>query len=144
MYEELLNVPLTISWPKLTPSAQTSDALTSQVDLLPTLCELTGVAAPQSLQGKSLAPLLRGEAFEREANFAEYHSKQRWANPIRSVRTNRWKLNVYLSGERELYDLENDPHETRNLAGSGAESETKLLALIENWARSTTDRRWFD
>lgn len=144
-YEELLNIPLSISWPgRIEP--RVSHSLTSQVDLLPTLCDLAGVPAPRRLDGVSLRPELEGGRIERDELFAEYHSKQRWENPIRSVRTARWKLNVYLEGGRELYDLENDPHESVNLAGAPdrVDVERALLERLEAHAARTADALWFE
>jgi hypothetical protein len=63
-------------------------------------------------------------------------------NPARIVRTKRWKLTEYLQGGRELYDLEKDPHERRNLAGKGLEAEKDLLGRLDSWAQKTGDARW--
>ena len=57
MYEELIRVPLVISWPGRIRPAR-SDALVSLIDLLPTLCDLTGVQAPGGIDGLSLRPVL--------------------------------------------------------------------------------------
>ena len=143
-YEELLNIPMTIAWPKGFGGGRTTDVFSSQVDLLPTLLDLAGVPAPAGMDGISLRTELEGGSIDRDAMFAEYHSKQEWANPIRSVRTERWKLNQYLEGGRELYDLENDPDEKVNLAGSAehAEVEQRMYELLDGWARSTDDRLW--
>lgn len=67
-----------------------SDALVSQIDLFPTICDLIGVEPPPWLQGVSLLPLTRGEAEVRDAVFAEgtYHAAY---EPQRAVRTRRWK-----------------------------------------------------
>ena len=67
------------------------DALVSQIDLFPTICDLVGLAQPAWLQGRSLLPLVRGTATEiNEAIFAEvtYHAAY---EPQRAVRTQRWK-----------------------------------------------------
>ncbi len=143
-YEELLNIPLTIAWPKRWPDTRQSDALVSHVDLLPTLLDLAGAAAPDGMDGVSLRPELEGGRLDREELFAEYHSKQQWANPIRTVRTDRWKLNVYLDGGREIYDLAEDPQELRNLAGvpEQADIEAEMLGRLERWAERTDDRLW--
>jgi len=121
------------------------DALVSQIDLYPTLCELAGVEKPGWLQGRSIMPLIRGEAEEiNEEVFAEvtYHAAY---EPQRAGRTRRWKYirrfgdrekpvlpncddspskDVWMEygwGERrvpreQLFDLIFDPNETNNLA----------------------------
>ena len=121
------------------------DGMVSQIDLFPTLCELLEIEAPGWLQGRSMMPLMRGEAEEiNDAVFAEvtFHAAY---EPQRAVRTRRWKYirrfedregpvlpncddsrsKQYLleRGWRErapepeqLYDLAFDPNEARNLA----------------------------
>ncbi len=83
-----------------------SDALVSQVDLFPTICELAGLAGPAWLTGRSILPVVRGE--EREINdavFAEvnYHAAY---EPKRAVRTKRWKY-IRRYGERRTPVLPN-------------------------------------
>lgn len=122
------------------------DALVSQVDIFPTLCDLIGIQPPSWLQGRSILPLVRGQAREiNEEVYAEitYHAAY---EPQRAVRTRRWKYirrfedrghpifpncddspskEVLLChGWRErrpdmeqLYDLAFDPDEAYNLAG---------------------------
>jgi N-sulfoglucosamine sulfohydrolase len=128
---------------------QVSDAMVSQMDLYPTLCELLGIEPPEWLQGTSLLPLLRGEKQEvNEQIYAEvnYHCPY---EPMRSLRTPRYNyvrhfadyphpmlanvddspsksvLVAHGMGEREvaveeLYDLVYDPNEVCNLAGDPA------------------------
>jgi N-sulfoglucosamine sulfohydrolase len=70
---------------------QICDALVSQIDLFPTICDLAGVARPAWLQGQSLLPLVHGAAREiNDAIFAEvtYHAAY---EPQRAIRTQRWK-----------------------------------------------------
>ena len=146
LYEELLNVPLVISRPGHLKAGTTSDALTTQADVLPTLCDLAGLAAPSDVDGQSLRPLLEQTgSLQREAIVAEYYSKQRWVNPVRAIRTERWKLVEYLQDGRELYDLENDPHEAHNLAGDPARHDVELglLTRLDQWASETNDSLWF-
>lgn len=146
LYEELLNVPLTVSRPGLPQAGAAVRELTTHADVLPTLCDLAGIPAPPDRDGRSLRPLLEGTGgWRRDAVFAEYYSKQRWANPARAVRDDRWKLVEYLRGGRELYDLVRDPSETENLAGAPArrEIERELLARLDAWAAQTYDALWF-
>ena len=72
-------------------SGQVCDAMVSQVDLFPTLCDLLGIEPPEWVQGRSMMPLIRGEAEEiNEEIFGEvtYHAAY---EPKRAVRTKQWK-----------------------------------------------------
>lgn len=141
MYEELIGVPLVMTWPGHIPPAQ-SDALVSLIDLLPTLCALAGVVAPQDVDGLSLVPVLEQRASRvRDMVFGEYYGKQAWRVPIRMVRTERWKYVRYRSDGEELYDLAADPGELRNLAGDpgGAAERTRLSRELDDWIRRTGD-----
>ena len=134
-----------------------SDALLSNVDLLPTLCEIARADAPEDIDGRSFLPLLEGRPCTgRPHLFCEMTWHDRY-NPIRSVRTRCYKYirnfgerplvflpsDVYTgrAGEElrdecygasrpqeELYDLEKDPFEKINLAGAG-ESRQVLCEL---------------
>jgi arylsulfatase A-like enzyme len=141
MYEELVRVPLVISWPGRIRPAR-SDALVSLIDLLPTLCDLAGVEAPGGIDGLSLRPVVEGRAGKvREMVFAEYYGKQAWRVPIRMVRTARWKYVRYLGYGEELYDMDADPGELRNLAREprAAPERADLARELDAWIRRTGD-----
>jgi arylsulfatase A-like enzyme len=131
------------------PAGQVCDALVSQIDLFPTICELLEIERPGWLQGRSLIPLVRGETSEvNQAIFAEvtYHAAY---EPQRAIRTRRWKYirrfddraglalpnvddspskDVWLAhgwrdrpvAREQLYDLVFDPNEAGNRAGDRA------------------------
>lgn len=134
--------------------AKVCDAMLSNIDVYPTLCEYLGISRPAWLQGKSFLPILTGERSEiNEEVFSEvtYHAAY---EPKRSVRTRRWKYirhfdgrstavlpncddglsksfwlengwkNEPLIGREELYDLVFDPMEHANLAGDVRNRET--------------------
>lgn len=128
-YEELARIPLWISAPgRLKPGGR--DDFVMQIDLAPTLADLAKVEWPAKQSGVSLLkPTGRREVY------LEYFAKQKWANPFQTVRTRRYKLNRYESGSRELYDLEKDPHELVNLAGSGPlqKVEAELSGKLDKW-----------
>ena len=142
MYEELVRVPLVISWPGRIPPAR-SDALVSLIDLLPTLCEFADVPVPNGVDGLSLRPILEQRSAKvRDMVFGEYFGKQAWRVPIRMVRTVRWKYVRYLGYGEELYDLAADPGELRNLArepGAAASERTRLARELDAWIRRTDD-----
>jgi choline-sulfatase len=141
MYEELIRVPLVVSWPGRIPPART-DALVSLIDVLPTLCDLTDVQAPNDIDGVSLRPILEGRATQvRAMVFGEYYGKQSWRVPIRMVRTERWKYVRYVRYGDELYDLTADPGELTNRVRDPGASEERLRLEreLEGWIRRTSD-----
>src|SRR5215211_5561193 len=94
-----LGVMLIVRGPGGFHGGRVSDALVSQIDLFPTLCELAGIPAPGRLQGRSLMPVVRGEAEEvNDAIFAEltFHAAY---EPQRAIRTQRFKY-IRRFGER--------------------------------------------
>lgn len=137
MYEELIRVPFLISGPTVVAGAVRHELVTL-ADLFPTLCDFAGIPVPADLDGQSLAPLLRagGETVPwRDAVIGQYHGKQRWSCPIRMIRTATHKFTIYRTGERELYDLVQDPHEMDNLAGAPTHTalEEELASRLYAW-----------
>ena len=118
-YEESIRVPLLMRYPRLIPANVKRDQLVLSVDIAPTLLELAGVAIPRGLHGRSLVPLLREDVGTwRESILAEYFNEPNYRIPgWQAVRTKRWKYIHYteLEGMDELYDLQDDPHELKNL-----------------------------
>ena len=127
-YEESIRVPFIIRYPRLAAAGKTVDALTLNLDVAPTLVELAGAEPLEGAQGASLVPLLGGGRPKwRESFLAEYFLEKvaPRAPAWQAVRTARWKYIRYtgLEGMDELYDLQNDPHEMRNLVGDAAGRE---------------------
>lgn len=129
MYEPLIRIPLLIRAPgRIEPGRR--DDLVTQADIAPTLAALAGITWPRPVDGVSLVP-----PGKRDAVFLEYYAKQKWINPIRTIRTRRWKLNLYERGNRELYDLNADPGETRDLSRMPEHrgTQAELEARINRW-----------
>ena len=120
-YEGLVRVPLIWSCPGLIGEAVVSDALVELTDLAPTLLELAGQPVPGHMQGRSLAPILRGQAdpqVHRDFVRCEYLDALDLpdASLATMYRDRRYKLvNYHRHGSGELFDLKNDPWEHRNL-----------------------------
>lgn len=132
MYEGSVHVPLLVSVPGA--AAGQRSELVEHIDLFPTICDLVGAQTPQSVQGRSLLPLLgRGPAPPdwRRAVFAQL-------DDLQMIRTEDWKLNLYGERPGELYDLKNDPGEFRNLVAAGEHEQTleELHSRLREWERS--------
>ncbi len=145
------------------------DALVSQIDIFPTVCDLADLERPRWLQGRSMLPLLDGEEEIRDAVFAEgtYHAAY---EPQRAIRTRRWKYvrrfggrtapvpanvddsaakDIWLAAgwtgraqaPEQLYDLALDPDEGQNLAGVPelAPVLRELRGRLTEWMAETDD-----
>jgi arylsulfatase len=130
-YEGAVHVPLIISWPAQAQSGLVSDALVELTDLVPTLLDALDLPISAHVQGRSLLPILKGEAdpdHHRDFVRCEYHDTldRPYASHANMLRTDRYKLVVYHGHEvGELYDLEADPDEFHNLWDDPAMQEMK-------------------
>ena len=129
-HEESIRIPLIIYDPRLTPSerGKRSSAMSLNIDLNPTLLDLAGLPASEGTQGRSLVAQLRGEEHTLRSNwFIEHRFPLNGFIPSSdAVRTGRWKYIRYTDVAapfEELYDLQTDPHETDNLAGSSQHAD---------------------
>jgi len=141
-YEEVLHIPLVIAWPGHLPQKETRLALASQIDIIPTICDLAGVQWPAPLPGQSLAPLIRDQKTKgRNCVYADYLLQTGKPEPYRLIRTEDYKLCEYLAGGTMLFDLKNDPGETNNLSGKpeAAAIEKDLRDRLMKWRQETND-----
>jgi len=121
LYDRGIGVLLIMRGPGGAHGGRVSNALVSQVDLFPTICELAGIEPPARLQGRSLLPVMRREAEEvNDAVFAEltFHAAY---EPVRAVRTERWKY-IRRFGDR-----------LRPVLPNVDDSPTKDLLLADGW-----------
>ncbi len=128
LWEEVIRVPLIVKFPQgMRPPnlSRRNDALTSNVDLYPTLLAFLGQPLPKGLVGRSIFDPL-GERFILSQGITDGPSQDLtdWA-----VVQGRDKLIVERTGKRYLFDLEADPRETRNLAAARPERVAALAAL---------------
>jgi arylsulfatase A-like enzyme len=122
MYEPSIRVPFLVRYPAAFSSPAVDDThMVLNVDLAPTLLELADIPVPLDWHGRSLLQLLqKRETPWRDAFLYEYYEypAEHCARKNRGVRTSRWKLIHFWEQpeEWELYDLQTDPDETKNLA----------------------------
>jgi arylsulfatase A-like enzyme len=166
-YDCLVRVPLIVSWPPHVPSGVRDDSPVNLIDVVPTLLTLQGLPVPAAMQGRPLPSVTAAPA--REATFSEYGAggpactladldrlglgrgldaskatlAWREAEGRRKlVRTRRWSYATDPTGDiDELYDLERDPGQLRNLARQPGAAETvaHLRSLLLAWLVQTED-----
>jgi arylsulfatase A-like enzyme/Flp pilus assembly protein TadD len=131
VYEATLRVPLVLRGPGVKPGTRLG-GVARTIDLFPTLVEMTGLAGGGPVtSGQSLAPALKGGATKDQPSFAEslvplLHYG--WSD-LRAVRDGRWKY--ILAPKPELYDLDNDPGELKNLVDSDQAKASAMRASLE-------------
>ncbi|MFA7692758.1 MAG: sulfatase [Candidatus Hydrogenedentes bacterium] len=120
IYEESLRTPLLVRWPKaITPGTEIMP-LVQNLDMAETMLDIAGLPIPESMQGLSVLPLMRGEKTDRWRNAIYYHyyegeTKVHHVYKHYGIRTDRYKLAYfYTLDEWEFYDLLKDPKELRN------------------------------
>jgi arylsulfatase A-like enzyme len=115
----------------------------SLVDLMPTLLQLAGARDPVELDGRSLVPLLKGAVPHDWPDdvFAEFHGYEGALCSQRMVRTRSWKYVYNPCFEDELYDLQSDPGELRNLAGKLGYKHVlrRMKSRLVAWLERTRD-----
>jgi arylsulfatase A len=158
--------PCVMRWPGTIPAGATTDEPVMTIDILPTVCELLGVDLPgRPIDGLSILPLLLGEegaTTPHDVLYFYYHNNQ-----LQGLRSGKWKLYLphryrttigttpgtdglpgpykYIDMGVELYDLDADISETRDLAGEYPEVVERLMEYVEaarvDMGDSLTDRK---
>ncbi len=129
-YEESMRVPMAIAGPQT--SANVSAELVLNIDLTATIYELAQLPIPNSLHGRSLLPIVRGETPSdwRTSFLYEAPTPQLGSRPLWAVRSERWKYvetHVDSASDRvfaELYDMQSDAIEKHNLADDAKHTQT--------------------
>ena len=148
LYDDNVKAPLVLSCPALLPKGKVVAEPVEMIDFIPTLMDLCGLDVPDSINGRSLAPLIRGEVTEwREACFCEIDHSMSMYDELRErsgrrvmARTRQWKL-IWFMDEREadkdgaLYNLKDDPGERVNLYGRPEHADVVeyLERLCREW-----------
>jgi arylsulfatase A-like enzyme len=129
MYKESFRTPMMIRYPRLFKGGRKTDAYVLNLDIAPTLLDLSGIPVPADMQGKSAKTLLskgRDDSWRKEIYY-HYYEKSFGLTRHYGIRTKRYKLIHFYDpvDSWELYDLEKDPNEMLNIY-----NDPKHAALI--------------
>lgn len=150
-----IRVPMVVRWPAAIPAGQTSDAFGHTNDLLPTFCEAAGVELPSELpiDGLSLLPHMKGKrppsAKARRTVFWQlnlYKNLQRHYPKPKPYATEvamrgKWKLLALGGKPVELFDMESDPNEQRNVIADHPDLVASLTAQLNEWLNAPRTTR---
>ena len=133
LYEGGIRTPMIVKWPGIIKPGTTSDHISAFWDIMPTLAEITGISAPEGIDGISFLPELLGKNQKKhEYLYWEFHEQ----GGKTAVRTGNWKAIKFNSmtssdGPVELYDLLKDTGETTNVAPSNPEIVKKMEEIMK-------------
>ena len=124
MHEESIRVPCIIYDPRLpkTKRGKKREETVLNIDMAPTMLNMAGIPVPESMQGQSLMPLVAGKkpAWRNQWFYEHIYEHGGAIEPCTGIRNTRWKYIRYYKQRPEyeqLFDLQSDPGETKNLAG---------------------------
>ena len=137
-------VPMLVHWPGVTKPGTTCDTPGIHVDFLPTLAEIAGAKLPdQPVDGRSAVPELRDPRAKRPPRPIYQHfpgylggeAGDTWrTTPVGTIEYDGWKLLEYFEdGRRELYHIDADPGETKELAAKRPDIASDLLRRMTAW-----------
>ena len=128
LHEGGIRVPMIATWPGKIKPGSTTDMVSGFQDVLPTLAELTGAQTPGDIDGVSLLPTLLDTGQQQQHDYLYWELRNQ-----QSVRSGPWKLyrNANKKGEikTELYNLQDDLGETKNLAKDEPEQLQEMLRI---------------
>jgi choline-sulfatase len=144
-YDDSSKVPLLFSWPGGLPKGLVYNGGVTTLDLMPTILESAGVSIPARAQGKSLLrEIRRRELGWKEPVFIENITQKKIDGSYaveRAVRTQDWKLILRDHPQDELYNLNEDPGETKNLLTQPelVHRKRELASQLKDWGMRMGD-----
>ena len=170
MYEAGIGAATILRWPGVIKPGTTRDELIGNIDFMPMLLEAAGAEVPSDIHGRSFLPLLTGGKYERRKYIFAEKNFHVGFQPTRAVRDDRYKLIVNFTAQpdrarvseltdlkdwkdfafrvpdrelpfEELYDVKNDPHETKNVLADPTHRPAleKLRKALAEWMAETGD-----
>ena len=138
-FEGGVRVPFMMAWKGRLPAGKVEDRMIVQLDLFPTILALAGAELPQGkpIDGKDLLPYLTGQ------KDGPVHEALFWRfGPRRGIRAGDWKLQWNAQQSPALYDLAQDPGESKDLASAKPEIVEKLMKQYTGWDAQLMKPRW--
>lgn len=151
VWDTSIRIPWMIRWPGVVKPGTVIEQPVQNLDTFASMLGMLGLSAPAAAQtqGRDFAPLLRGQAVQwRDAIYVQYDLHNAGLSYLRMIRTDRWKYvkHYHENLMDELYDLKNDPGETRNLINMRKAGKDDLHGTIKElrekliaWQKSIDD-----
>jgi N-sulfoglucosamine sulfohydrolase len=143
VYHHSTRTPWIVRWPRMVRAGTVDDQhMISAIDFMPTILDITGIAPPEGLQGRSFAPILKGRKQSgRDHIIKEYNENAGGGrHPMRAVETRRfcYIFNPWSNGER-VFRTATQGTTTYKLMQTLAETDTKVAARLEHFDHRTLE-----
>lgn len=139
VHEGGISTPLIVHWPAgIAARGELRHTPGHLIDIAATCCDVAGASVPADatpLEGLSLLPVFAGQPLQREAIYWEHEGN-------RAVRAGRWKLVAKHDQPWELYDVDTDRVESRNLSAAEPDKVRELSAMYDRWAARASVAPW--
>lgn len=134
-FEASARVPLIMRWPGKIEDGTSTEEIAGLVDMFPTICDAADIDIPEVCEGISLLEhITEKEPLDRDGIFCESAVLRSTENAGCMLRSGQWKYCYYLDGSEELYNLENDPGELKNVIKEHEDTAGKLRnRTVEFW-----------
>lgn len=133
IYDSTIHIPFLMKGPGIASNKEITQQV-QLVDVLPTFLDLTGISKPSGLDGRSLLPLLEGKSWSESTAIleTEYPLGIGWS-PLYAARSSQWK--VIDAPQPELYNIKEDPKETKNNHGKSDSSVRSLSEKLQKYKK---------
>ena len=125
LFEESLHSPMIIHYPGMKQQGEKTNTIVETLDVFPTLCDLTGIEAPEFAQGTSLLNILENPNSKNDHLAVAYNSN------VATIRTTTHRLLLHKNGFVELYDSTTEAGETKNIADQYPELVEELKQALK-------------
>lgn len=141
LYDTTLKVPLIFHCPGIVPKERVIEQQVRTVDIMPTILDILNIKMPAQLQGKSLVPLIKKKTSKGFDSYAETYFpllSNGWS-PLKALSTEKYKF--IKAPKPELYDLQDDPHELKNIIKEKARIAKDMQERLEELERKFSSEK---
>ena len=142
LYEGGIREPLIIRWPRKIPGGRVDTTPIISTDYMPAILDMAGLSIPERTDGVSILPVLLEQGMPSRDLYWHYpHYGNQGGSPSSAIRRDSWKLILFYEDERmELYNLDDDIGEQRNLINHDTQRVQSMQTALNTWMEQVDAR----